>query len=100
MPRGVERVGAVEHAEVVGLAPDDLLLAKSEAHGDAGELQVGVGLAQLILEFERVAGTVRKIAQVAIGVAPRFTAERRLIVVDTVVGAAVEQEELRALDEG
>src|SRR5262249_34702802 len=54
VPGEVEGVDAVEHPEVVGLAPDDLLAAAADGERDAAELDVGVELAQLVLEPEGV----------------------------------------------
>ena len=105
VPRGVERVGAVEHTEVVGFAPDDLLLAEAKADRNVRQADVDVRFAELVLELEGVARALREVVKVALGGAPRLAAaevaltERRLVVVDAVVYAAVEQEELRALDE-
>ena len=54
MPGEIERVDAVEHPEVVGLAPHDLLPATADAERDAAELDVRIELAQLVLEGDRV----------------------------------------------
>ena len=58
VPGEVERVGAVEHAEVVRLAPHDLLPPGAHGERDAAELDVGVGLAELVLELEGVPRTL------------------------------------------
>jgi hypothetical protein len=55
VPGEIERVGAVEHAEVVGLAPDHLLLAGADRERNVPQLQVDVRLAELVIELERVA---------------------------------------------
>src|SRR6185436_20516437 len=84
--------------------PDDLLLAEPEAHRNVGELDVGVRFAELVLELESVAGTLREVVEIALGGTLRLTAAEvalavgRFVVVDAVVHATVEQEELRALD--
>src|SRR5262249_32670564 len=54
VPGEVEGVDAIEHAEVVGLAPHHLLAAAADGERDAAELDVGVELAQLVLEPEGV----------------------------------------------
>src|SRR5262249_7484680 len=54
VPGEVEGVDAVEHPEVVGLAPHDLLPPAADAERNAPELDVGVELAQLVLELEGV----------------------------------------------
>src|SRR5262249_11024211 len=114
-----ERVGAVEHAEVVGLAPYDLLPAGAHGERDAAELDVGVRLAQLVVELERVALVVREAVQVerlpaealragevedvhaAVGLSVDVLLldEARRGVVDAVVDPAVLDEEVRALEE-
>jgi hypothetical protein len=63
VPREVERIHAVEHAEVVGLAPDDLLAAGADRERDVAELQVDVGLAELVVELEGRACAVGQAAQ-------------------------------------
>ena len=62
MPGEVERIGAVEHPEVVGLAPDDLLPARADREWDRPEFDVGVGLTELVVELERVALAVGETA--------------------------------------
>src|SRR5262249_19983015 len=54
VPGEVERVDAVEHPEVVGLAPHDLLAPAADGERNPPELDVGVELAQLVLELEGV----------------------------------------------
>src|SRR5262249_20922975 len=60
VPGEVEGVRAVEHPEVVGLAPHDLLAAGADTERNAPELEVGVRLAELVVELERRPGDVRQ----------------------------------------
>src|SRR4030095_1165741 len=75
VPGQVERVGAVEHAEVVGLAPHDLLAAAADREWEAAELDVHPQLAQLVLELERVERLVAEAVQAE--VVDREALERR-----------------------
>ena len=121
VPGEVEGVGAVEHAEVVGLAPDDLLAAGADAEGQVPELEVDVELAQLVVELERVALAAREAAHlehaarkaeelsvlverhlVAVGAAVDVLLldEARGGVVDAVVDAAPDDRQVRGVDEG
>ena len=120
MPGEVERVGAVEHAEVVGLAPDDLLPAGPHGERDAAELDVGVRLAELVVELERIPRTLAEAVYreglpleatqlgeleevetpVRLPVDVLLLENPRRRVVDAVVDAAVLDEEMRALEEG
>src|SRR5947209_16018500 len=54
---------SVEHAEVVALAPHDLLAAGAHRERDVAELDVGVGLAQLVVELEGVPVAAAEAAQ-------------------------------------
>src|SRR5581483_5826318 len=119
MPGQVERVGPVEHPEVVGLAPDDLLPARPDRERQTAELDIRVGLAQRAFELDGVArGAVhaRQLEHVAreppadgevVQIEPPVGApvnvflllEPRQEVVHAVVDAAIEKEQVRALDE-
>src|SRR4029453_5886273 len=80
VPRQVERVDAVEHAEVVGLTPHDLLAPAGDGERDAAELDVHPQLAQLVLELERVERVVAEPVQAE--VVGREALERRLLAGD------------------
>src|SRR5262249_51643604 len=73
VPRQVQRVDAVEHAEVVRLAPDNLLAAATDGERNLTELHVDPGLTQLVLESERVERVLAEAVQVEVvdGEAPR-----------------------------
>src|SRR5438552_2192877 len=120
-PGEVERVHAIEHAEIVGLAPDDLLSAGPDGEREVPELDVRVELAQLVVELERLALAVREATHLEHAaretLQPPVLVERQVVdvrvpvevlllhdarrgVVDAVVDAAPEHREVRALDEG
>src|SRR5207247_271711 len=120
VPGEVERVGAVEHPEVVGLAPYDLLASGADGEREVAELDVGVELAQLVVELERVAVLLaeaadlehvagktlelpvlveRQVAAVRPPVDVLLLDEARGGVVDAVVGAPPDERQVRAVDE-
>src|SRR5262249_34846944 len=120
VPGEIERVHAVEHAEVVRLAPHDLLPARAHAERQIAELDVGVELAQRILEAEDVAFVARdaveledagREATLAAGLGERqvaavrahvdvlLLAEAGRRVVDAVVDAAPQDRQARLVDE-
>src|SRR6185369_17417836 len=105
-----------EHPEVVGLTPDDLLLAGADAQRDVPELEIDVRLAQLVLELVVVALVLREAVELEEVAVEPLVAQVRLQVltavrlpvdvelgreagrrgVDAVVHAAPLDEELRA----
>src|SRR5207249_7428657 len=129
VPGQVEGIDAIEHAEVVGLTPDDLLAAAAHRQRQPPELHVGVGLAELVVELERRALTVAEPAQLELPAPEPPEARRRAEpdpggiveevhspvrpsvdvlllheaggeVVDAVVDAPPQEEKAGALDEG
>ena len=119
MPGEVERVGAIEHAEVIALAPDDLLAARAHDERNAPEPDVGVGLAELVLELEGVASALgqpgqrevfpreppqlgvleQRVTRVGLPVHVLLLERVRRRVVDAVVDTAVLDEQEGAFDE-
>src|SRR5207247_1134566 len=77
VPGQVEGIDAIEHAEVVGLAPDDLLAAAADRQRQPPELQVDVGLAELVVELERRALTPAEPAQLELPAPEPLEARRR-----------------------
>src|SRR5207249_2767982 len=92
-------VHAVEHAEVVALAPDDLLAAGAERERNGAELDVGVGLAQLVVELEDVALAVAERADREVLLRENRPAAGRVRDAD-LVGVVEEADELPGLEAG
>ncbi len=104
MPGKIERVGAIEEAKAVRLAPDDLLATGPDAEV-ADEIDVDVRLAQHVLELESVAGALVEVIEVVEAPVDLLAGELALglhaggVVEDAVVDAAIEQKQVRLLDE-
>src|SRR5262249_54743510 len=122
VPSQVESVDPVEQPEEVAFAPDNLLLAEAEAERDLLEVDVDVGLAELVLELAPVPVARREVADLATAdraAVPDRTGDRsvearlarvavtvvvgqeaaRSDVVHAVVDPSVEQVQVRRVDE-
>src|SRR5215471_17211206 len=101
MPGGVEGVGAVEHAEIIGLAPHDHLASETQCERDLCELNIAIRLAKNALETQGVRDAWRQIGKCAISsscalIRNHFLPWPRLKVVDTIIHAAIQPHEVGA----
>src|SRR6185369_7136291 len=118
VPGEVEGVDAVEHPEVVALPPDDLLAAGTDLQGQVPDLEIDVELPELVVELERVEGLVSEVVEPQrlplpdglreleqVETAVRAAVDVLLLqrvgrgVVDAVVDATPEEEEVRRVEE-
>ena len=99
MPGGIQRVGAVEHPQVVGLAPHHHLPANAQGQRQLGKLDVGEDLAKRTLKAQGVSRFVRQVGQFAVPTGPtaigkHVLAWTRLKIVHAVVHAPVQADEM------